>query len=136
MGNEQPRVAAFFDIDNTIMRGASIYHLARGLFSRGILSASGGAPSPTCDSAARLATNAARRRARGASPLRALVEGYLGNAHLAEAEEGCALAALLFAWNPFVTLRVVGDGHNDLWMMLPVLAATCSATIAALLKKQ
>lgn len=36
----QPRVAAFFDIDNTIMRGASIYHLARGLFSRGILSAS------------------------------------------------------------------------------------------------
>lgn len=46
-------------------------------------------------SAARLATNAARRRARGASPLRALVEVYLGNAHLAEAEEGCALAALL-----------------------------------------
>lgn len=32
-------VAAFFDIDNTIMRGASIYHLARGLFSRKILSA-------------------------------------------------------------------------------------------------
>ena len=30
-------VAAFFDIDNTIMRGASIYHLARGLFSRKIL---------------------------------------------------------------------------------------------------
>lgn len=33
-------VAAFFDIDNTIMRGASIFHLARGLFSRKILSAS------------------------------------------------------------------------------------------------
>lgn len=33
-------VAAFFDIDNTIMRGASIFHLARGLFSRRILSAS------------------------------------------------------------------------------------------------
>ena len=33
-------IAAFFDVDNTIMRGASIYHLARGLFSRKILSAS------------------------------------------------------------------------------------------------
>ena len=33
------RIAAFFDIDNTIMRGASIYHLARGLFARKILSA-------------------------------------------------------------------------------------------------
>lgn len=33
------KVAAFFDIDNTIMRGASIFHLARGLFSRKILSA-------------------------------------------------------------------------------------------------
>lgn len=33
-------VAAFFDVDNTIMRGASIYHLARGLFSKGILTAS------------------------------------------------------------------------------------------------
>jgi HAD superfamily hydrolase (TIGR01490 family) len=32
-------IAAFFDIDNTIMRGASIYHLARGLFARKILSA-------------------------------------------------------------------------------------------------
>ena len=34
-----------------------------------------------------------------------------------------ALATLLFAWNPFVLLRVVGNGHNDLWMMLPVLIA-------------
>ncbi len=33
-------IAAFFDIDNTIMRGASIYHLARGLFARKILSGS------------------------------------------------------------------------------------------------
>ena len=32
-------IGAFFDIDNTIMRGASIYHLARGLFARKILSA-------------------------------------------------------------------------------------------------
>jgi len=31
------QIAAFFDVDNTIMRGASIYHLARGLFARGIL---------------------------------------------------------------------------------------------------
>jgi len=29
-----PRAAAFFDIDNTIMVGASIYHLARGLAAR------------------------------------------------------------------------------------------------------
>lgn len=31
-----PRVAAFFDVDNTMMRGASIYHFARGLASRGL----------------------------------------------------------------------------------------------------
>lgn len=29
-----PEVAAFFDVDNTIMQGASIFHLARGLHSR------------------------------------------------------------------------------------------------------
>ncbi|MGO1315926.1 MAG: HAD family hydrolase [Cellulomonadaceae bacterium] len=28
------RVAAFFDVDNTIIRGASAFHLARGLYSR------------------------------------------------------------------------------------------------------
>ena len=28
------RAAAFFDVDNTIMRGASIFHLARGLYKR------------------------------------------------------------------------------------------------------
>ncbi len=37
---EPSAIGAFFDIDNTIMRGASIYHLARGLFARKILSAS------------------------------------------------------------------------------------------------
>jgi len=31
------QIAAFFDIDNTIMRGTSIYHLARGLFAKGVL---------------------------------------------------------------------------------------------------
>ena len=30
----QARVAAFFDIDNTVMRGASIFHLARGVAAR------------------------------------------------------------------------------------------------------
>ena len=29
-----PHTAAFFDVDNTIMRGASIFHLARGLYRR------------------------------------------------------------------------------------------------------
>jgi len=29
-----PRAAAFFDVDNTIMQGASIFHLARGLYRR------------------------------------------------------------------------------------------------------
>src|SRR5205807_9617802 len=29
-----PSAAAFFDVDNTIMRGASIYHFARGLAAR------------------------------------------------------------------------------------------------------
>ena len=30
-----PQVAAFFDVDNTIIRGASSFHLARGLWARG-----------------------------------------------------------------------------------------------------
>jgi HAD superfamily hydrolase (TIGR01490 family) len=30
----EPGVAAFFDVDNTVMRGASIWHLARGLWKR------------------------------------------------------------------------------------------------------
>src|SRR3984957_5099822 len=29
-----PAAGAFFDVDNTIMRGASIYHFARGLAAR------------------------------------------------------------------------------------------------------
>src|SRR5579864_2523308 len=29
-----PTAAAFFDVDNTLMRGASIYHFARGLAAR------------------------------------------------------------------------------------------------------
>lgn len=33
----RPRVAAFFDVDNTIIRGASAYHLARGLREHGFL---------------------------------------------------------------------------------------------------
>jgi alpha-1,6-mannosyltransferase len=33
------------------------------------------------------------------------------------------LAVVLFAWNPFVLLRVVGNGHNDLVMMFLVLLA-------------
>lgn len=32
--------AAFFDVDNTMMRGASIYHFARGLATRGMFSGS------------------------------------------------------------------------------------------------
>lgn len=35
-----------------------------------------------------------QRRARGASPLRALVEAYLSDRHLTEIETGCAVAAL------------------------------------------
>lgn len=33
------------------------------------------------------------------------------------------LAVVLFAWNPFVVMRVIGNGHNDLWMMLFALLA-------------
>ena len=29
-----PQAAAFFDVDNTVMQGASIFHLARGLYAR------------------------------------------------------------------------------------------------------
>ncbi|MEV0582976.1 HAD-IB family hydrolase [Nonomuraea sp. NPDC050310] len=35
-----PEAAAFFDVDNTMMRGASIYHFARGLATRGMFSTS------------------------------------------------------------------------------------------------
>ena len=31
---DDPEVAAFFDVDNTLMQGASIFHLARGLYRR------------------------------------------------------------------------------------------------------
>ena len=34
-----PRAAAFFDVDNTVMQGASIFHLARGLYSRDFFTA-------------------------------------------------------------------------------------------------
>lgn len=34
------KVAAFFDIDNTIVRGASLFHLARGMSERGMLTRS------------------------------------------------------------------------------------------------
>lgn len=46
------------------------------------------------DSAARLALGTAARQARGASALRALVEAYLSDRHLAELEAGCPVAAL------------------------------------------
>lgn len=47
-----------------------------------------------CDSAGRLAKSMAQRQARGASPLRALVEAYLSDAHLAGVAQGCPVAAL------------------------------------------
>jgi AcrR family transcriptional regulator len=46
------------------------------------------------DTAARLRDGAARRRARGRSPLRSLVEAYLSERHLGEIETGCDVAAL------------------------------------------
>jgi TetR/AcrR family transcriptional regulator, transcriptional repressor for nem operon len=46
------------------------------------------------ETAARLRDGVARRQARGSSPLRALVEAYLSDRHLAEIEAGCAVAAL------------------------------------------
>lgn len=47
------------------------------------------------DSAARLAKSTAQRQVRGASPLRALVEAYLSDAHLAGTGPGCPVAALV-----------------------------------------
>ncbi|RZS79063.1 phosphoserine phosphatase [Motilibacter rhizosphaerae] len=35
----EPAVAAFFDVDGTLLRGASLYHLARGLYARGFFDA-------------------------------------------------------------------------------------------------
>ena len=46
------------------------------------------------DSAATLGQRIDASRARGASALRALVEGYLSDAHLSGAETGCVVAAL------------------------------------------
>lgn len=46
------------------------------------------------DTAARVRQGVAQRQARGASPLRALVEAYLSDRHLADIETGCAVAAL------------------------------------------
>jgi AcrR family transcriptional regulator len=46
------------------------------------------------ESAARMAKGSAQRQSKGASPLRALVEGYLSEQHLASAESGCPVAAL------------------------------------------
>lgn len=45
-------------------------------------------------SAERIAKGNAARQAQGASPLRALVEGYLSERHLSGTENGCAVAAL------------------------------------------
>lgn len=45
-------------------------------------------------SAERIAKGNAAREARGASPFRALVEGYLSDRHLSGTENGCAVAAL------------------------------------------
>lgn len=45
-------------------------------------------------SAERIAKGNATREARGASPFRALVEGYLSDRHLTGTENGCAVAAL------------------------------------------
>ena len=46
------------------------------------------------DGAARMAQGMARRRAEGASPLRAWVETYLSDVHLTGCERGCPVAAL------------------------------------------
>lgn len=46
------------------------------------------------DTAARIRDDLATRQSHGASPLRALVEGYLSDRHLGDIETGCAVAAL------------------------------------------
>ncbi|WP_332745426.1 TetR/AcrR family transcriptional regulator [Hydrogenophaga sp.] len=45
-------------------------------------------------SASRIAKGNATRQARGASPFKALIEGYLSDRHLSGIENGCAVAAL------------------------------------------
>jgi AcrR family transcriptional regulator len=47
------------------------------------------------DSAARVERNRAAGRARGASALRSLVDGYLSDRHLGDTENGCPVAALV-----------------------------------------
>jgi TetR/AcrR family transcriptional repressor of nem operon len=47
------------------------------------------------DSAASLTQRVDKLRARGASPLRALIEGYLSESHLVGSERGCPVASFL-----------------------------------------
>jgi TetR/AcrR family transcriptional repressor of nem operon len=47
------------------------------------------------DSAANLTQRVDKLRARGASPLRALIEGYLSETHLVGSERGCPVASFL-----------------------------------------
>src|SRR6185436_207365 len=47
------------------------------------------------DSSADLTRRADKLRAQGASRLRALIEGYLSETHLADVDSGCPVAALL-----------------------------------------
>ena len=49
-----PTAAAFFDVDNTLMRGASIYHFARGLAARKMFAPATWSGSPGGRSAFRL----------------------------------------------------------------------------------
>jgi hypothetical protein len=44
---------------------------------------------------------------------------YLIARHLSP--ERALTAAFLFCWNPFILFRVVGNGHNDIWMVLFIL---------------
>ncbi|HEU4674440.1 MAG TPA: HAD-IB family hydrolase [Motilibacteraceae bacterium] len=63
-----PRAGAFFDVDNTVVQGASIFHLARGLYARDFF---------TAGDIARFAWQQAKFRLVGAEDLE----------HMAEAQE-------------------------------------------------
>jgi AcrR family transcriptional regulator len=71
------------------------------------------------DSAAQIDEAVAARAARGESPLRALIELYLADAHVASAELGCPVAAL----------------GSEMWRQSPALLAASAERVQGLIAR-
>jgi TetR/AcrR family transcriptional repressor of nem operon len=81
------------------------------------------------DGGERLTKGARLRAGRGASPFRALVESYLGDGHLADAELGCPVAALVSEM-PRQPLAVRQVAARRVRAMLTLVAESLSADVS------